>query len=123
MGFHDGNQYARSLPHLKNQLDDLETVLALFEIGSLICGVAPSMNVLIFGRAFAGVGAAGMFGSCIAIIAEICPLEKRPALLGTFGGVFALASVRVAQPYIIMNIASESVIQGVRSSSRWSIHG
>lgn len=68
-------------------------ILALFELGSLICGVAPNMNVLIFGRAFSGVGAAGMFGSCIATIAEICPLEKRPALLGTFGGVFALASV------------------------------
>lgn len=51
------------------------------------------MNVLIFGRAFAGVGAAGIFGSCLSIIAEICPLEKRPALMGSFGGVFAIASV------------------------------
>lgn len=35
------------------------TAVVIFEIGSLICGVAPNMNVLIFGRAFAGVGAAG----------------------------------------------------------------
>ncbi|KAF8309584.1 ABC transporter [Clavulina sp. PMI_390] len=67
--------------------------VTLFELGSLICGVAPNMNVLIFGRALAGVGAAGIFGSCIATIAEICPLEMRPALMGSFGGVFALASV------------------------------
>lgn len=67
--------------------------VTIFELGSLICGVAPNMNVLIFGRAFAGVGAAGIFGSCIAMIAEICPLEKRPALMGSFGAVFALASV------------------------------
>lgn len=67
--------------------------VTLFEVGSLVCGVAPNMNVLIFGRALSGVGAAGIFGSCIAIIAEIAPLEKRPALLGSFGGIFALASV------------------------------
>ena len=31
----------------------------LFEVGSLFCAVAPSMNFLIFGRAVAGSGAAG----------------------------------------------------------------
>lgn len=30
-----------------------------FEVGSLFCGVAPSVDFLIFGRAVAGVGAAG----------------------------------------------------------------
>ena len=67
--------------------------VALFELGSLVCAVAPNMNVLIFGRAFSGVGAAGIFGSVIAIIAEIAPIEKRPALFGSFGADFALASV------------------------------
>jgi MFS family permease len=35
------------------------TAITIFELGSLICGVSPNVNVLIFGRAFAGVGAAG----------------------------------------------------------------
>ncbi|KAG8872964.1 hypothetical protein FRC20_008843, partial [Serendipita sp. 405] len=35
------------------------TTIGLFEIGSLICAVANSMNVLIFGRAFQGIGASG----------------------------------------------------------------
>jgi MFS family permease len=65
----------------------------LFEIGSLICGVAPSSEVLIFGRAFAGVGAAGIFVSILSIIAEITKLEDRPKLFGAFGAVFALSSV------------------------------
>lgn len=69
------------------------STVALFELGSLVCGVAPSINVLIFGRALAGIGASGIFSSCVTIIAEICPLEKRPVLLGSFGGVFAIASV------------------------------
>ena len=33
--------------------------IALFEIGSLMSGIAPSINVLILGRAISGCGAAG----------------------------------------------------------------
>ncbi len=33
--------------------------LFVFELGSLLCAVAPSIEFLIFGRAVAGVGAAG----------------------------------------------------------------
>ena len=33
--------------------------VAVFELGSLLCAVAPSVNVLIFGRAVAGLGATG----------------------------------------------------------------
>lgn len=35
------------------------SAVTLFELGSLVCAVAPSVNILIFGRAFAGVGAGG----------------------------------------------------------------
>ncbi|KAG8815924.1 hypothetical protein FRC19_000679 [Serendipita sp. 401] len=69
------------------------TTIGLFEIGSLICAVANSMNVLIFGRAFQGIGASGMFISILTILAQITKLETRPILFGSFGGVFALASV------------------------------
>ncbi|EJU00069.1 MFS general substrate transporter [Dacryopinax primogenitus] len=69
------------------------SAITLFEIGSLICGVAPTVNVLIFGRAFAGVGAAGIFVAVLSIIAQITHISKRPLLFGSFAGVFALASV------------------------------
>ncbi|KAL7411362.1 ABC transporter [Mrakia frigida] len=65
----------------------------LFEIGSIICGASLSSEVLIFGRAFAGVGAAGIFVSVLAIIGEITRIEDRPKLFGGFGAVFALSSV------------------------------
>ncbi|CCA72093.1 probable DHA14-like major facilitator; ABC transporter [Serendipita indica DSM 11827] len=68
-------------------------VIALFEIGSLICGVAPSMNVLIFGRAVAGVGASGIFTSILTVVSYATRLEQRPLLFGTFGAVFTFASV------------------------------
>lgn len=55
--------------------------------------VSPNINVLIFGRALSGTGAAGIFTGCLSIIARITRLEQRPLLFGSFGGVFALSSV------------------------------
>ena len=52
--------------------------LLTFEIGSAICGFAPNSVVLIFGRAIAGIGAAGDFSGGLTIIAHTVPLEKRP---------------------------------------------
>lgn len=51
--------------------------VVVFEIGSLICGVSPSMEVLILGRAIAGAGAAGIFSGALVIVAEITPLHSR----------------------------------------------
>ena len=36
--------------------------IAIFEIGSIICAIAPVSAVLILGRAIAGVGSAGVVG-------------------------------------------------------------
>ncbi|KAL2069298.1 hypothetical protein VTL71DRAFT_15636 [Oculimacula yallundae] len=65
----------------------------LFEVGSLICAVAPSSTVLIVGRAIAGVGAAGIFTGAYVIIACSVPLAKRPAYTGMLGGMYGIASV------------------------------
>jgi len=35
--------------------------IATFEIGSALCGAAPTMNALIVGRVIAGIGGAGMY--------------------------------------------------------------
>jgi MFS family permease len=35
--------------------------ILLFEIGSAVCGSAPSMNALIVGRVIAGMGGAGIY--------------------------------------------------------------
>jgi MFS family permease len=67
--------------------------IAIFEIGSLLCGVAPNMPALIFGRAVAGVGAAGIFVASFTVCAQIAPLERRPMLFALAGVVFGLSSV------------------------------
>ena len=67
--------------------------IAIFELGSLICGVAPNSVALIVGRAIAGVGSAGIFSGGLIIIAYSVPLVKRPIYTGLIGGMYGIASV------------------------------
>lgn len=39
----------------------LNLSIFIFEVGSALCGAAPSMNALIVGRAIAGLGGSGMY--------------------------------------------------------------
>lgn len=61
--------------------------LGLFEIGSLVCALAPSSTTLIVGRAIAGLGCAGIFGGVIVIITLSMPLAKRPIYMGLVGSL------------------------------------
>ncbi|KAJ1908742.1 hypothetical protein IWQ60_011556 [Tieghemiomyces parasiticus] len=67
--------------------------LVTFMIGCAIAGAAPSMTVLIVGRAIAGIGGAGLISLPMIVVADIIPIHKRALFLGIFGGVFAIASV------------------------------
>lgn len=67
--------------------------IAIFELGSLICAVAPNSVALIVGRAIAGVGSAGIFSGSLIILAYSVPLEKRPMYTGLIGSMYGIASV------------------------------
>lgn len=67
--------------------------LAVFEIGSAICGAAPSSLALIVGRAVAGCGSSGIFSGGLTILGFSVPLRKRPIFVGIFSAMFGLASV------------------------------
>ncbi|KAJ7137537.1 ABC transporter [Mycena crocata] len=71
----------------------LVSSIAIFEIGSLLCGVSQNVNQLIAGRTVSGVGAAGLFVAILQLIAQVTRLEDRPRLFGLFGGVFGISSV------------------------------
>ncbi|KAM5348348.1 hypothetical protein ACJ41O_008172 [Fusarium nematophilum] len=67
--------------------------ILLFEVGSAVCGAAPSSVAFIIGRAVAGIGSAGiMTGSMLAIIPMV-PLHKRPMFQSIFGMVFGISSI------------------------------
>lgn len=65
----------------------------IFEIGSLICGVAQNSTTLIIGRALAGAGAAGLASGAYTIIAFAAPPHQRPAFTGLLGATYGSASV------------------------------
>lgn len=69
------------------------TAISIFELGSLICGVAPTSKALIVGRAIAGVGCAGIFSGALIIVAHSAPLPKRPMFTGLMGTMYGVASV------------------------------
>jgi len=67
--------------------------LGIFELGSLVCGAAPTSNALIVGRAVAGIGSAGIFSGAILIVAHTVPLQQRPTYTGLIGAMYGIASV------------------------------
>ncbi|KAK1750387.1 major facilitator superfamily domain-containing protein [Echria macrotheca] len=67
--------------------------LAIFALGSLVCGVAQSSAVLVVGRAIAGLGTSGLQNGAMTIISNCIPFEKRPAYLGILMGCSQLGIV------------------------------
>ena len=67
--------------------------VALFDIGSALCGAAPSMSALIVGRVIAGAGGTGIYlGSLNYLTALTTPQERGlyTTLIGFFWGVGAV---------------------------------
>lgn len=67
--------------------------IVIFEIGSAVCGAAPSSIALIIGRAIAGIGGAGIFGGGFIIVAQATPLRKRSLFIGFIGATFGISAV------------------------------
>ena len=67
--------------------------VAIFEIGSLICALAPTSGALVGGRAVAGLGASGIFAGGLVIVTTVIPLYKRAIWQGIINSTFAVASV------------------------------
>jgi hypothetical protein len=67
--------------------------ILVFEIGSLVCGVAKNSTTLIVGRAIAGAGGAGIASGAYTIIAFSAPPQQRPAFTGILGAAYGIASV------------------------------
>ncbi|KAI1392650.1 MFS general substrate transporter [Hypoxylon trugodes] len=67
--------------------------VALFEVGSAICGAAPTMNALIVGRIFAGAGGSGIYLGSLQYFAVMTAEKERGlyiSLISVFWGVGAV---------------------------------
>ncbi|KAI0189643.1 MFS multidrug transporter-like protein [Astrocystis sublimbata] len=84
--------------------------LLIFEVGSVVCAVAPSSSALILGRAILGVGASGILQGGLAIISYIVPLEKVPLFQGI---LISAVGISVFIGPIIGGALTENVPTGV----------
>jgi EmrB/QacA subfamily drug resistance transporter len=71
----------------------LQSALALFLIGSALCGLAQGMSELIAFRAIQGLGGGGLMVSAQAAIGDVVPPRERGKWSGLFGAVFGVSSV------------------------------
>ncbi|MGL5850170.1 MAG: MFS transporter, partial [Phycicoccus sp.] len=67
--------------------------LGLFIAGSVVGGLAGSMNGLIAGRAIQGLGGGGLIILAQAIIADVVPARDRARYTGVMGAVFVVSSI------------------------------
>jgi MFS family permease len=67
--------------------------ILVFEVGNIICALASSSEVLIFGRIVAGMGGGGIMTGAFIIIALTAGPEYRAAYMGIVGMTFGCASV------------------------------
>ncbi|MDI1482691.1 MDR family MFS transporter [Polyangium sp. y55x31] len=71
----------------------LLTGIGIFLVGSVLCGLSPSMLALVVSRGVQGLGAAAITSTAFAVPADIFAPAERPRYQGIFGAVFALASI------------------------------
>ena len=67
--------------------------MVIFTVGSLACGLSPSIEVLIAARAFQGIGAALLTPQTMAVINRIFPRERRGAAMGIWGATAGLSTL------------------------------
>ena len=101
--------------------------LGIFELGSLLCGAAPTSVALILGRAVAGLGAAGIMTGALLIISQNVPLKSRAvytsaicsvsAVSGDVANVEDLQRAVSASPRPISGVIQMSMVLKVTPSS------
>ncbi len=66
--------------------------IALFTAASVLCGLAPSLSLLIAARALQGLGAAVMMALTMALVSDTVPKEKTGSAMGLLGTMSAIGT-------------------------------
>lgn len=67
--------------------------LGIFLVGSVLCGMAQSMEQLILFRTIQGIGAGGVMPLVFIIVGDIFSFEQRARMQGLFSGVWGVSSI------------------------------
>ncbi|KAL9585335.1 MAG: hypothetical protein Q9212_001594 [Teloschistes hypoglaucus] len=80
------------------------TSLFLFEVGSALCGAANKIDVLIFARALAGCGGAGMYVGVLTLLSAYTLAPERPIYVASTGLVWGLGAYFKSRTLILQFI-------------------
>ncbi len=67
--------------------------IVFFLLGSVLCGLATSMGMLVAARALQGIGGGAIMVTAMAVIGEVIPLRDRGRYQGALGAVFGVTTV------------------------------
>ncbi|MDR4947408.1 MDR family MFS transporter [Neobacillus cucumis] len=67
--------------------------VGLFTVGSILCGMANSMVLLIVFRGVQGLGAGGMIPLSMIIVGDLFSIERRGKIQAVFSSIWAISSV------------------------------
>lgn len=70
-----------------------EVAVLFFVLGSVLCGLAHSMTMLVGARALQGIGGGAITVTASALIGEVVPLRERGRYQGILGAVFGVTTV------------------------------
>jgi EmrB/QacA subfamily drug resistance transporter len=66
--------------------------VVVFTAGSIVCAVAPSLDVLVLGRLFQAVGAASIVPASLGLLLPTFPARQHNLVVGAWAGVAAVAA-------------------------------
>lgn len=70
-----------------------QAAVVFFVVGSVLCGLAQSMAMLVGSRALQGIGGGAITVTASALIGEVVPLRDRGRYQGILGAVFGVTTV------------------------------
>ena len=71
----------------------LVVALALFAVGLVICGIAPSMEVLVAGRVLQGLGGGALTVGLYVLVGLVFPPTLQPSVFASFAAAWVLPSL------------------------------
>ena len=92
--------------------------VSIFTIGSLLSGLAPTVEWLIVWRALQGIGGGIITANAFTIVGDLFPPKERSKWQGLFGAVFGMSSV--AGPLIGGWLTDGVSLFGMVSDWRWT---
>ncbi|KAH8913605.1 MFS general substrate transporter [Atractiella rhizophila] len=84
--------WVAGLSHVFGRRPLLLVCVAFFGVGSVLCGAAQNMDMLIAARAIQGVGGGGIISCSNQVVADIIPLSRRGKYMGLLTAVWAFAA-------------------------------